>query len=415
MANSETTPWEKVRLGQIARISSGGTPSRNVSEYWNGAIPWITTSKINFGVISEADEFITEHGLKSSAAKVFTKGTLLMAMYGQGATRGRVGILGIDAAINQACASIELEDKTSSEFLFYFLAYNYEQIRKLGHGGNQANLNGELIRSIEILLPPYKEQIGIATILRQWDRAISRTGTLIAAKVKRKRGLMQQLLTGKRRFPKFADRAWEELKLSDVFERVTRKNNEGNTNVVTVSAQRGFVKQNEFFNRLVASENLDGYFLIKEGEFCYNKSYTNNYAWGATKRLKGFEKAVVTTLYICFRVKDEASHSGDFLEQLFEACLLDKGLTKIAHEGGRAHGLLNVTPSDFFNLVITIPSYDEQVAIAQILQTADREIDLLKKQLDALKRQKRGLMQKLLTGQIRVKVDDFEAAAVEAS
>jgi type I restriction enzyme S subunit len=308
------------------------------------------------------------------------------------------------------------ENKLDNSYLMYFfLSSMGKRALSIRSSGTTAiGIRQTELRKVEIALPPIREQRRIARVLKHWSCAIDYTKKLIAAKVLRKRGLMQQLLNGKRRFQEFAEREWEEVKLSDVFERVTRKNDEGNTNVVTVSAQRGFVRQNEFFNRLVASENTGGYFLVKRGEFCYNKSYTNDYAWGATKRLKDFEKAVVTTLYICFRIKDEARHSGDFLEQLFEACLLDRGLTKIAHEGGRAHGLLNVTPFDFFNLKITIPTYAEQVAIAKILQTADREIDLLKKQLVALKRQKRGLMQKLLTGQIRVKVNKDEAAVVEA-
>src|SRR5690606_37721123 len=107
------------------------------------------------------------------------------------------------------------------------------------------------------------------------------------------------------------------------------------------------VKQTDFFNKSVASEVLDNYYLVYNGEFCYNKSYSNGYPWGATKRLNNFDKAVVTTLYICFCIKDNTTTNSDFFEQYFEANLLDKGLTQIAHEGGRAHGLLNVTPSDF--------------------------------------------------------------------
>lgn len=395
-----------MRLGEIARISSGGTPRRSVKAYWNGDIPWITTTKIDFGIIREADEFITKSGLANSSAKVFRKGTLLMAMYGQGATRGRVGILGIDAAINQACAGIEPNNQVSSAFLFHYLTHKYEHIRQIGHGGNQANLSGELIKTIEVVLPSPEEQSDISRILTNWDTAINAYGNLISRKRSLKRSLMGQLLTGKRRFEKFAGLRWEELKLSDVCERVIRKNDEGNRNVVTVSAKRGFVPQNEFFSKVVASENLANYLLIRRGEFCYNKSYTNDYAWGAIKRVKGFDKAVLTSLYICFRVKDESRHCGDFLEQFFEACMLDKGLSKIAHEGGRAHGLLNVTPADFFSLKVCLPQYDEQDAIASVLRSADREIELLKRQLDVLKRQKRGLMQKLMGGEIRLKACD---------
>jgi len=195
---------------------------------------------------------------------------------------------------------------------------------------------------------------------------------------------------------------WKEYKLSDLFERVTRKNTEGNTTVVTISAQRGFVRQTDFFNKNIASEVTDNYFLVERGEFCYNKSYSNGYPWGATKRLNDFDKAVVTTLYICFGVKDEKKTNPVFFEQYFGANHLDKGLTKIAHEGGRAHGLLNVTPSDFFSLKVTVPTYDEQTAIAQVLQAADKEISLLKAKAEKLREQKKGLMQVLLTGKKRL-------------
>jgi type I restriction enzyme S subunit len=152
----------------------------------------------------------------------------------------------------------------------------------------------------------------------------------------------------------------------------------------------------------VASDIIDNYFLVEKGEFCYNKSYSNGYPWGATKRLTDFDKAVVTTLYICFTLKDNQENSGDFFEHFFEANLLDRGLTQIAHEGGRAHGLLNVTPSDFFDLHIFIPPLEEQSAIAKVLRIADKEILLLKSMLVKMKEQKKGLMQVLLKGKKRL-------------
>jgi type I restriction enzyme S subunit len=215
---------------------------------------------------------------------------------------------------------------------------------------------------------------------------------------------MQNLLTGKKRLTGFSGE-WNEIMMSKMFEGVTRKNSEGNSNVVTISAQRGFVRQTDFFNKTIASDIVINYFLVEKGEFCYNKSYSNGYPWGATKRLKVFDKAVVTTLYICFKIKNEQENSGDFFEHFFEANLLDRGLTKIAHEGGRAHGLLNVTPSDFFSLKITTPSFEEQTAIAQVLQTADKEIQLLRTKTEKLKEQKKGLMQVLLTGRKRLNLD----------
>lgn len=402
--------WKEASIGELCKFTNGRgfTPS----DWSDKGLPIIRIQNLN-----GSSNFHYYEG-ETDEKWVIMAGDILFAWAGtRGVSFGATIWNGPKGVLNQHIYRVHPVTGIDRTWLYYALEVVTSRIEKKAHGFKSTLLHVQKadITNQTVVVAPLAEQIKIAALLSTWEAGIKQTEKLITAKIKCKRGLMQQLLTGKKRLQKFADQAWEELKLSDVFERVTRKNNEGNTNVVTVSAQRGFVKQNEFFNRIVASQNLDDYFLVKEGEFCYNKSYTNDYAWGATKRLKGFEKAVVTTLYICFRVKDESRHSGDFLEQLFEACLLDKGLTKIAHEGGRAHGLLNVTPSDFFNLIITIPSYDEQAAIAQVLQTADREIDLLKRQLDALKRQKRALMQKLLTGQIRVKVNNFEAATVEAS
>jgi type I restriction enzyme S subunit len=123
--------WTESRVGTIARFSSGGTPSRDVSEYWaGGTIPWVKTTEINYCTITETEERITQAGLDNSSAKIFPAGTLLMAMYGQGVTRGRVGILGIAAATNQACAAImpHSEEEVSTGFLYYFLEFHYENL-----------------------------------------------------------------------------------------------------------------------------------------------------------------------------------------------------------------------------------------------------------------------------------------------
>ncbi len=266
------------------------------------------------------------------------------------------------------------------------------------------NINQVALKSLKIALPPLPEQRAIAKALSLMDIAINKNNQLIAQKELRKKWLMQNLLTGKKRLKGFSGE-WKTCRLKEVFDRITRKNVECNTNVITISAQRGFVKQTDFFNKKVASATLENYFLVKKGEFCYNKSYSNGYPKGATKRLNDFDKAVVTTLYICFGIKSESKSSGDFFEQFFEANYLDRGLTKIAHEGGRAHGLLNVTPSDFFSLKITIPQFDEQTAIAKVLQAADKEIELLKAKTDKLREQKKGMMQVLLTGKKRLNYD----------
>lgn len=268
-----------------------------------------------------------------------------------------------------------------------------------------STIGQEDIADLNIPIPPLPEQRAIASVLSKWDDAIYKTQQLIAQLKQRNNWLTQQLLTGEKRLKGFENSKWKEVKMKEIFERVTRKNIELNTNVVTISAQRGFVRQVDYFTKVIASDILDNYFLVERGEFCYNKSYSNGYPWGATKRLNDFDKAVVTTLYICFKLTDQKNYSGDFFEQFLEANSLDKGLMKIAHEGGRAHGLLNVTPTDFFNLKISIPAtFDEQSKIALIISRANNEVRMTEQKLLELKEQKKGLMQQLLTGKKRVPV-----------
>ena len=197
--------WEVTTVGSVARIQSGGTPSRDNPEYWqNGTIPWVKTGEIDYCVIQDAEEKITAKGLKESATRLFPKGTLLMAMYGQGVTRGRVGLLGVDAATNQACASITPNDKKqiSSVFLYYFFEYHYEALRKLGHGANQRNMNAALIRSFPLAFPKPDEQAELITAFKALDekRVLhERKKTLLQDLF---RTLLHELMTAKTRVHK---------------------------------------------------------------------------------------------------------------------------------------------------------------------------------------------------------------------
>ncbi|MBS1809020.1 MAG: restriction endonuclease subunit S [Acidobacteria bacterium] len=189
--------WGIVKLGEVARIVSGGTPERDTPEYWNGDISWVKTGEINYSTILKTEESITKEGLDNSSARVIQTGALLMAMYGQGVTRGRVAILGIDAAINQACAAILLPDDFSTEFLFFFLTFSYEKIRLLGHGANQKNLNSALIRSIIIPMPSLPEQKEIATLLTSNDKKLSALQRECEALDELFRAMLEEFMTGK--------------------------------------------------------------------------------------------------------------------------------------------------------------------------------------------------------------------------
>ena len=182
--------------------------------------------------------------------------------------------------------------------------------------------------------------------------------------------------------------------LSDKFQRVTDKNNVGNTNVLTISAQHGLINQFEYYNHQYASENTSGYTLLHKGDFAYNKSYSDGYPWGATKRLERYESGVVSPLYICFAAKDGVC--ADFYSYYFESEPFYREIYKIAQEGARNHGLLNVATEDFFKIRIANPPLKAQRRIAEILGCCDRVIALKKKLIAEKKKQKKALMQKLL-------------------
>lgn len=156
--------WEWKSLGEIANTSSGGTPSRNKKEYWeNGNIKWLKSGELNDGYIDFIEENITEEAIKNSSAKIFQKGTLLIAMYG--ATAGKLGILNLDSTTNQAICAFLHKDKNIKfleKFLFYFLFFLRDKIIKDSFGGAQPNINQTYIKNLQIPLPPIKEQEQIA-------------------------------------------------------------------------------------------------------------------------------------------------------------------------------------------------------------------------------------------------------------
>jgi type I restriction enzyme S subunit len=186
--------WSFDTLGNIFDTSSGGTPDRSKAEYWNGNIPWITTSLVDFNAITAADEFISEEGLRNSSAKVFPEKTILMAMYGQGKTRGQVAMLGIKAATNQACAAILPRNEIDPHFVFLNLGSRYEELRGLSNSGGQENLSQGLIQGLQFSYPEDKaEQKRIATCLTSLDDLITAETQKLQTLKTHKKGLMQQL------------------------------------------------------------------------------------------------------------------------------------------------------------------------------------------------------------------------------
>lgn len=188
--------WEVAPLGDICKVTSGGTPSRDNPAYWNGGVPWVKTGEVNYRTIDSTEETVSELGVANSSAKVVPKGSLLMAMYGQGATRGRVAILGVDAALNQACLAMLPGGRATCQFLFHVFSDKYEELRSLGHEGTQKNLSATLIKEVRLPLPPTDEQDQIASILDCIDARLLQEMAVGKAVGDLKVALMSVLLSG---------------------------------------------------------------------------------------------------------------------------------------------------------------------------------------------------------------------------
>jgi len=191
--------------------------------------------------------------------------------------------------------------------------------------------------------------------------------------------------------------SWEQRKLGEVVERVTRKNSDLESNLpLTISAQYGLIDQNDFFDKRIASKDVSGYYLIKKGEFAYNKSTSNDAAWGAIKRLERYEKGVLSTLYIVFKIKNETETSSDYLVSYYTTDLWHRGVQSIAAEGARNHGLLNIAPKDFFETTLMIPQkFEEQKKIGTFFSKLDNLITLHQRKCEKLKNIKKSMLEKM--------------------
>ncbi len=285
------------------------------------------------------------------------------------------------------------------------LLYNQnvsKEIKKIATGISVLGISKTNLGKLLLPLPPIKEQQKIAQILTTWDDAIIKQESLIKAKVELKKGLMQKLLSGEVRFEGFAGE-WKEIQLGDIASRITTKNTDNLIDMVfTNSAVNGIVIQNEFFDKDIANrDNLTGYYIVESGDFVYNPRISKHAPSGPINRNRHEFSGIVSPLYTVFRTND--NEIIDYLEYFFSSTLWFRYMKAIANYGAR-HDRMNITNNDFMKMPIPYPSKEEQHKIAEVLTLADKEIKLLKNELEALKEQKRGLMQRLLSGEVRVGV-----------
>ncbi len=273
-----------------------------------------------------------------------------------------------------------------------------KQIETLQEGGVRLYFFFDKLLLCEISMPSINEQAEIGALFDCLDSLITLHQRKHDQLATLKKSLLDKMFpkpgsdVPELRFDGFTE-PWEQRKLGDITHRITRKN-EGESDLpLTISAQYGLVDQRSFFNNQVASKDMSGYYLLRNGEFAYNKSTSGDGPWGAVKRLEKYEKGCVSTLYICFELDDVDSN---FIVTYYETDRWYKAVQVIAAEGARNHGLLNISPDDFFDTVLTLPSSrEEQERIGALFARLDDLITLHQRKHDQLATLKKSLLDKM--------------------
>lgn len=291
---------------------------------------------------------------------------------------------------------------TESNYDYLFYALEKIDFSKLTSGGTIPHIYFKQYGEEKYFAPKPDEQEKIGAYFSRLDNLI----TLHQRKCEETKTLKKYML--QKMFPQDGTNipeirfngftgAWEQHRLGDIVERITMKNQDlVSTLPLTISAQYGLIDQNEFFDKRVASKDVSGYYLIKKGEFAYNKSTSTDAPWGAVKRLDRYENGVLSTLYIVFKIKDEERINSDYLVSYYDTDLWYRGIREIATEGARNHGLLNIATSDFFETKLIIPQdIEEQKRIGKYFNNLNQFLTFHQQKCDELQSIKKFMLQNM--------------------
>ena len=380
-----TKDWEQRKLGEVFKeyseknhtelpaltiIQGGGTVKREDSDR---NLMYDESNLSNYKMVRK-DDFIVhlrsfEGGLEKSA---------------------------LDGIVSPAYHTFHSDVADSRFYYPYFRSHEFIKHKLVPHvygirDGRSIDIDG--MKIIEIPYTSTEEQRQIGDYLESLDHLI----TLHQRKCEQTKNLKKYML--QKMFPQNGAKVpeirfngfthdWEQRKLGDLVDRVTRKNQDLVSELpLTISAQYGLIDQNEFFDKRVASKDVSGYYLIENGEFAYNKSTSTDAPWGAIKRLDRYENGVLSTLYIVFGIKENNPVDSDFLVSYYSTNLWHKGIHEIAAEGARNHGLLNIAPADFFETRLMIPQdIEEQKKIGKYFIELEALITLHQRQTDFYKK-----------------------------
>ena len=369
--------WEKCKLGELAvKVGSGSTPKGGNAVYTTSGHCFVRSQNVGMGHLILNDiAYIDESTHQKQKSTELRTNDVLLNITGASIGRTALATEEINGGnVNQHVCIIRTNGNVEPSYICDYIQTSKIQkyIQSLQTGGSREGLNFEQIRSFPINIPTVEEQVKIAKLLSLINERIATQSKLIEDLKKQKSAIVEKVFCSpNQEYPMCRIEGFEQAlstyKMSDFSSRIATKNKDSKCSLVlTIAAQYGLVNQESFFNKSVASENLTGYYLLHKGEFAYNRSYSAGYDWGTVKRLDNYDEGVLSTLYICFKI-NETIVDSDYLAYYFESTKWHRGMSDIAGEGARNHGLLNVSMADYFNTKHRFPVIEEQKAIAKIL------------------------------------------------
>ncbi len=294
--------WEKVKLGEIFEISSGGTPSRSNLDYWNGGnIPWIKISDMQNKYISKADEYITLQGLNCSSAKLYKKGTFLFSIF---ATLGAVSILSIDASTNQAIAGLEPKKDICSSYIYYALQYLKKYIQNKGRGVAQNNINLSILRNISIFFPPLEEQKKIAERLDAVSDLLEKQKQLLAEQDNLIKSIFYDMFGD----PTTNSKNWKQGKIKDVVEDIqyglSEKADEIGEFPILRMNNISYSGEMDYSDLKYVNKKPDEKYFLKKGDILFNRTNSKDLV-GKTGMYDKDDAMLYAGYLIRIRTKDD--------------------------------------------------------------------------------------------------------------
>lgn len=402
--------WSRARLDDVTDRASGHTPDQKKPEYWNGGVSWVSladSAKLDRGYIEETDKQISHLGIRHSSAVLLAPETVILS---RDAGVGKSAVLKGEMAVSQhfiawSCSAKNILDPW---FLYAWMQTQKPFFERMAVGSTIKTIGLPIFKRLTIDFPTLPEQLKIAAILRTWDEALEKLNALRALNIRRRIWLRTHFFTGKVRLPGFTDE-WRKVPLNDVLHEHGSKST-GAEEVYSVSVHKGLVNQVEHLGRSFSAANTDHYNRVLPGDIVYTKSPTGDFPLGIIKQSKIDCEVIVSPLYGVFTPQSYAL--GVILDALFESPLAARNyLHPLVQKG--AKNTIAVTNKQFLEGKLHLPmDPNEQAAIADVVNASHAELACLDAEIKALTDQKRGLMQKLLTGEWRVEVSaDEEAAA----